>query len=31
LKLPKMIDQLVKGINSIPKVKSYYPEEEENK
>jgi oleate hydratase len=31
LKLPKMIDQLLKGINSVPKMKSYYPETEENK
>jgi oleate hydratase len=31
LKLPKMIDQLLNGINSVPKMKSYYPETEENK
>ncbi|PJI07611.1 oleate hydratase [Clostridium pasteurianum] len=30
LKLPKMIDQLLKGINSVPKMKDYYPEIDEN-
>lgn len=31
LKLPKMIDDLLKGINSVPVMKNYYPEIEENK
>jgi len=31
LKLPKMIDDLLKGINAVPKMKSHYPEKKENK
>lgn len=31
LKLPKIIDQLLKAVNSVPKMKSYYTETEENK
>ena len=29
--LPKMVDQLLQAVNSIPKMKGYYPEIEENK
>lgn len=31
IKLPKMMEDLLQGINSIPRMKDYYPEEEENK
>lgn len=31
LKLPKMVDDLLKAVNSVPKMKNYYPETEENK
>lgn len=31
LKLPKMIDELLKAVNSVPAMKDYYPETEENK
>lgn len=31
LKLPKMINDILKGINSVPKMKGYYPETKENK
>jgi oleate hydratase len=31
LKLPKMLHDLLKGINAVPKMKDYYPETEENK
>ena len=31
LKLPKMVEDFLKGINSIPKIQNYYPEIEENK
>ena len=30
LKLPKMVDQLLAAVNSVPKMKGYYPEAEEN-
>jgi len=30
LKLPKMIDDLLKGINSVPTMKNDYPEIEDN-
>ncbi len=31
LKLPKMVDDLLNAVNSVPKMKDYYPEAEENK
>lgn len=31
LKLTRMIDDLLKGINSVPTMKGYYPEDEENR
>lgn len=31
LKLPKMIDDLLKAVNAIPAMKDYYPETEENR
>lgn len=31
LTFPKMIDQLLKGVNAIPRMKGYYPEIDENK
>jgi oleate hydratase len=31
LKLPRMVDQFLSGVNATPKMKGYYPEVEENK
>jgi len=31
LKLPKLIDDLLEVVNDVPKMKSYYPEREENR
>ena len=31
LQLPKLVNQLLSAVNSVPKMKSYYPETEENR